>query len=71
VPSIPNTIVLVYESCHGGWCWKKLVPFLKRDNNKKFAPTLIGLGERSHLLNQKINLSTHIKDVVQVFEFRP
>ena len=68
--SIPNTIVLVHGSCHGGWCWKKLVPFLKRDNNKIYTPTLTGLGERSHLLYQKINLTTHIKDVVQVFEFQ-
>jgi pimeloyl-ACP methyl ester carboxylesterase len=68
--SIANTIVLVHGSCHGGWCWKKLVPFLKRDNNEIYTPTLTGLGERSHLLYQKINLSTHVKDVVQVFEFQ-
>lgn len=61
-----NTIVLVHGSCRGGWCWKKLVPFLKRDNNEIYTPTLTGLGERSHLLYQKINLSTHVKDVVQV-----
>jgi pimeloyl-ACP methyl ester carboxylesterase len=68
--SIPNTIVLVHGSCHGGWCWKKLAPFLKIDNNEIYTPTLTGLGERSHLLYQKINLSTHVKDVVQLIEFQ-
>ena len=63
------TIVLVHGSCHGGWCWNKLSPFLKRNDNQIYTPTLTGLGERSHLLFENINLSTHIKDVIQVFEY--
>jgi pimeloyl-ACP methyl ester carboxylesterase len=64
------TIVLVHGSCHGGWCWDKLLPFLKRDDNQIYTPTLTGLGERSHLLFENINLSTHIKDIIQVFEYQ-
>ncbi len=64
------TIVLVHGSCHGGWCWDKLLPYLKKDNNQIYTPTLTGLGERSHLLFENINLSTHIKDIVQVFEYQ-
>jgi len=67
--SISHTIVLVHGSCHGGWCWNKLLPFLKRNDNQIYTPTLTGLGDRSHLLFENINLSTHIKDIIQVFEY--
>jgi pimeloyl-ACP methyl ester carboxylesterase len=60
----------VHGSCHGGWCWNKLISFLKRNDNQIYTPTLTGLGERSHLLFENINLSTHIKDVIQVFEYQ-
>jgi pimeloyl-ACP methyl ester carboxylesterase len=65
-----DTIVLVHGSCHGGWCWDKLIPFLKRHDYEIYAPTLTGLGERSHLLFENIDLSIHIKDIVQVFEYQ-
>jgi pimeloyl-ACP methyl ester carboxylesterase len=65
-----KTIVLVHGSCHGGWCWNKLTPFLNGRDYRVHAPTLTGLGERSHLPHENINLSTHIKDIVQVFEYR-
>ena len=68
--SISHTIVLVHGSCHGEWCWNKLLPFLKRNDNQIYTPTLTGLGDRSHLLFENINLSTHIKDIIQVFEYR-
>jgi pimeloyl-ACP methyl ester carboxylesterase len=65
-----ETIVFVHGSCHGGWCWKKLIPFLNGCDCEIHTPTLTGLGERSHLLYENINLSTHIKDIVQVFEYQ-
>jgi pimeloyl-ACP methyl ester carboxylesterase len=34
------------------------------------APTLTGLGERSHLLNPEIDLETHILDVVNVMKWQ-
>ena len=34
-----------------------------------FTPTLTGLGERSHLLQSKVSLSTHIRDVVSMLEY--
>ncbi len=70
ISSNSDTIVLVHGSCHGGWCWNKLIPFLKRHHNEIHAPTLTGLGERSHLLYENINLSIHIKDIIQVFEYQ-
>ena len=67
---IDKSVVLVHGSCHGGWCWNKIIPFLRKYNHEIYTPTLTGLGERSHLLNESINLSTHIEDIVQVFEYQ-
>ncbi len=63
------TFVLVHGAWHGGWCWKKLTPLLTRKGNTVYTPTLTGLGERSHLLNDNINLDTHIHDIVSMIEF--
>ncbi|MFY9965704.1 MAG: alpha/beta fold hydrolase [Nitrososphaeraceae archaeon] len=61
--------VLVHGSCHGGWCWKKLIPLLNRNGHNVYTPTLTGLGERSHLVNKSIVLDTHILDIVQLLEY--
>ena len=47
---IDKSLVLVHGSCHGGWCWNKIVPFLKKYDHEIYTPTLTGLGEGSHLL---------------------
>lgn len=63
------TYVLVHGSCHGGWCWKKLTPLLRKNGHVVYTPTLTGLGERSHLVNRSVGLDTHILDIVQVLEY--
>lgn len=63
------TFVLVPGSYHGGWCWKKVTPLLINHGHRVYAPTLTGLGERSHLLREDIDLNTHILDIIQVFEY--
>lgn len=62
-------IVLVHGAWHGGWCWKKLLPVLRKAGRETFAPTLTGLGERSHSLNAEIDLSTHVSDVEAVLKY--
>jgi pimeloyl-ACP methyl ester carboxylesterase len=42
---------------------------LEKRGHKIFVPTLTGLGERSHLLSAKVDLSTHIEDVVNVIKW--
>jgi hypothetical protein len=42
---------------------------LEKKGHKVFAPTLTGLGERSHLISNDVNLDTHITDIVNVFEW--
>ncbi len=63
------TFVLVHGSCHGGWCWKKVIPLLSKDSHEVYTPTLTGLGERSHLVSRDIGLDTHILDIIQALEF--
>ncbi len=65
----PKTFLLVHGAWHGGWCWRRVCDQLEKKGHKVFAPTLTGLGERSHLLDPKINLATHITDIVNVIKW--
>ena len=65
----PTTFVLVHGAWHGGWCWRRVADMLGARGHKVFTPTLTGLGERSHLLNDNINLDTHVADVVNVIKW--
>lgn len=76
-PSVPTaeaqgaqkTFVLVHGGWHGGWCWRRVTDILERKGHKAFAPTLTGLGERSHLLNKDITTATHVADVVNLVKW--
>ncbi len=63
---LPATFVLVHGAWHGGWCWRFVADQLKAGGGRVFAPTLSGLGERAHLLDKTVNLSTHIEDVCRL-----
>jgi hypothetical protein len=65
----PKTFVLVAGAAGGGWQWRRVVDLLERRGCKAFAPTLTGLGERSHLLSKDVGLDTHITDVVNVMRW--
>jgi pimeloyl-ACP methyl ester carboxylesterase len=64
-----KTFVLVHGAWHGGWGWVRLAALLRAQGHIVFAPTLTGLGERSHLLNATINATLHIADVVNVIRY--
>ena len=64
-----RTFVLVHGVFHGGWCWRRVADLLAKAGHKAFTPTLTGLGERAHLVNADVNLSTHITDVVNVLKW--
>jgi pimeloyl-ACP methyl ester carboxylesterase len=68
-PAACKTFVLVHGSWHGGWCWRRVADLLRAKGHRVFAPTLTGVGERSHLLSRDINLDTHIADIVNVFRW--
>ena len=63
------TFVLVHGAWLGGWCWKRVTPLLRAAGHEVFAPTLTGLGERSHLFSPEVGLDTHIEDIVAVLEY--
>ena len=60
------TFVLVHGTGHGGWCWQKVAPLLRAAGSEVYAPTLTGLGDRSHLLDCGVDLTTHITDVASL-----
>ena len=59
-----KTFLLVHGAWHGGWCWRRVADLLSARGHKVFTPTLTGLGASSHLLNDKIDLDTHVADIV-------
>ena len=64
-----KTFVLVHGSSAGGWCYRRVADLLEKAGHKVYAPTLTGLGERSHLMSGQITLDTHITDVVNVIRW--
>ena len=58
-----RNFVLVHGAWHGGWCWRDVVTLLRHKGHLVSAPTMTGLGERSHLLSNGIDLDTHITDI--------
>lgn len=64
------TFVLVHGAWHGGWCWAPLERQLQQKGHQTHAPTLTGLGERSHLLSRDITPDLHVRDIVNTFNWR-
>lgn len=62
-------LVLVHGAYHGGWCWRRVTQVLSARGVDAYTPTLTGLGQRRHLLTSETTLSTHIADIVNLFEF--
>jgi pimeloyl-ACP methyl ester carboxylesterase len=64
------TFVLIHGAWHGGWCWERVSHILQKKGHKVYAPTLTGVGERSHLANERVNLTTHVLDVVNEVKWK-
>jgi pimeloyl-ACP methyl ester carboxylesterase len=64
-----TTFVLVHGAWHGGWSWARVAALLRARGHIVFAPTLTGLGERSHLLHPGIDATTHITDILNLIKF--
>ena len=58
------TFVVAHGAWSAGWAWKKMRPLLRGRGHEMFVPTYAGLGSRAHLAGRKIDLETHIADVV-------
>ena len=62
----PPVFVLVHGAFHGGWCWQKVSKQLRIEGDLVYTPTLSGLGEHKNTLNSKVDLNTHITDIVNL-----
>jgi pimeloyl-ACP methyl ester carboxylesterase len=40
-----STYILIHGDWHGGWCWKKIVPFVQLAGHRVLAPDLPGHGQ--------------------------
>ena len=65
-----SVFLLVHGAWHGGWCWKPTEEFLRAMGHETHAPTLTGLGERSHLAHPGINPDLHVQDILNVIRWR-
>ena len=60
------TYVLVHGGGHGGWCYQRVARILRAEGHEVYTPTLTGLGERAHLLDDRVDLDRHVADVAAV-----
>ena len=63
------TFVLVHGGGHGGWCYQRVSRLLSDAGHEVYAPTLTGVGERSHLVGPHVNLDLHIQDIAAVLHY--
>jgi pimeloyl-ACP methyl ester carboxylesterase len=66
--SAAYTFVLVHGGFFGGWCWRRVADVLRVHGHRAFTPTLTGVGERAHLLDESVSLATAVTDVVALIE---
>jgi pimeloyl-ACP methyl ester carboxylesterase len=64
-----RAIVIIPGATGGAWAWQEVANILRQHGHDAFAVTLTGLGERSHLANANVNLTTHIMDVVNTIKW--
>lgn len=64
-----STYVIVHGAWGGAWQFKNTAQKLTKKGHVVYRPTMTGLGERFHLLNDSISLDTHIKDVINTILF--
>jgi pimeloyl-ACP methyl ester carboxylesterase len=63
------TYVLVHGGGHGGWCYQRVARLLRAAGHEVYAPTLTGLGERSHVVSPDIDLDLQIRDITSVLHY--
>lgn len=66
--AMKKTFVLVHGAGHGGWCYERVARILRSQGHRVFTPTLAGLAERSAEMSPRINLTTHVDDILSLFD---
>jgi pimeloyl-ACP methyl ester carboxylesterase len=64
------TFVLVHGAWAGGWCWVRVADRLIARGHRVHAPTLSGLGERSHVASGHVDLTTHVNDIANEIRWK-
>jgi pimeloyl-ACP methyl ester carboxylesterase len=59
-----TNFMIVHGGWAGGWAWQRVVDRLHDLGHRAFAPTLTGVGERSHLAGVGVDMEMHITDIV-------
>ena len=59
-----TTFVLVHGAWSGAHGFRHVRKLLRAAGHDVFTPSLTGIGERVHLASPLVNLSTHVRDVV-------
>jgi pimeloyl-ACP methyl ester carboxylesterase len=67
-PQVAKTFVLIHGASHGGWCYDRVAAILRSQGHQVFTPTLAGLAERASMDARRINLTTHVDEIVELFE---
>jgi pimeloyl-ACP methyl ester carboxylesterase len=63
------TYVTVHGAWDGGWLWRPVARHLQASGHEVFTVTLTGSGERAHLASPRVDLATHVADVVNVLRY--
>jgi pimeloyl-ACP methyl ester carboxylesterase len=61
-----TTFVLVHGAWTGAFAWRHVRRALQAQGHEVFTPSLTGIGDRAHLASPLVNLSTHVRDVVNL-----
>ena len=64
-----TTFLLVHGAWGGAQTWRTVRPMLWEAGHAVFTPSLTGIGERAHLTNPQISLTTHVDDVVATVHY--
>jgi pimeloyl-ACP methyl ester carboxylesterase len=62
-------IVLVHGAWSGSWSWKPVAQGLRQRGFEVYAPNLSGVGARSHIPPDCVDLTTHIEDITGLLRF--
>ena len=62
------TFLVAHGAWSSAWAWNKMRPLMRAAGHELWTPSYSGLGERAHLASPALDLETHIRDVVGVFE---
>lgn len=60
------TFVLVHGAWSGAHGFRLVRPLLRDAGHDVFTPSLTGIGERVHLTSPQVDLTTHVRDVVNM-----